>query len=405
MGRYISCLPLNYINNSHSISQSTDQLEIVICNTILTQLPTHATLSKTNIETISLSDGSDVYDCHNINNDDIKMFSSYTEQERLAIWYEYIKLLIGSKISFTEYEGLIQYDSIRCNIGSQEECQLVMERYHDNDIVKKVAVLNLKKSRKELDMFELSQRLFDDYCNGNREIIQLKNELISLKQKLEEEETINRQREKMVEERDEKTRKVFIELLNSKKKKIIELLGDEELRKDELIINRNVTDAVKELNSPGKRKRKTEQPSQKQQTKRRRDDSDEDDFNEFQFFGIHEKNEMADKIKRDLEKEIRLESKDIKQEPKVNATDTPTEKSVSPPDLPPPSQEIKPNPLSLPTSTSSSEIETDTDINVNTPHIDKVTDFAAGQVKLEDKHVRFFHQLSSSSTSTSDSEL
>ncbi|QLQ77910.1 hypothetical protein HG537_0A01570 [Torulaspora globosa] len=254
------------------------------------------------IEEIVISEGNEIHRRRKVGWEDLKVFSG-TEEERSSlkgpIWHELVRLLTGHCVKLESLKGRVQYTRWVCHAAEGETWYLAMEM-EAGGIVRKLAQLDVPAvSEGEVDLFQMTNRLFTCYCECNdamKALILRTSELESL---LNERESL----EKVRLERDDKTRTIMANLLNEKKIRIAQLeqqlqdkrpvadLGD---IPDSQVINRNVKEAVSELISPGKRRARVEQ--MKDDRKRKKvnrklfpepktepiDDFDDD----FQFFGI-----------------------------------------------------------------------------------------------------------------------
>lgn len=297
--RFVSCIAVSDVAGGEAPA------DVVLCESDLGEqgLPENEQeLGELVVEGMVISEGNEIHRREKIGLGDLKVFPG-TEGEKSSlrgpIWHELVKLLTGHRVQLDSMKGRVQYTRWVCHAVEGETWCLAMEM-EAGGIVKKLAQLDVPAvSEGEVDLFEMTSRLFGAYCESNDAVKALILRTSELESFLNERESL----EKVRLERDDKTRSIMVNLLNEKKARIEQLeqqlhdkcavsaLGD---IPDSEVINRNVKEAVSELISPGKRRARAEQ--MKQDSKRKKvtrklfpepkpepvDDFDDD----FQFFGI-----------------------------------------------------------------------------------------------------------------------
>lgn len=244
---------------------------------------------------------------------------------KLCLWYELLKHLSASRIYCQECEGVVSFDKWICYVEDKSIISFALELYADA-IVRKLVQIKLKCiATGELNMFLLSFTMYESLQHSNRTLIDLFKENKRQKESLEEAALEREKLDSLLDERDARTRTIVVDLLNEKKKKIVELetkLTDYEKNISDInVINKHIKNAVSELNSPGKRKRKfserfgspssTPSPSSistdKKKMKRnglmsntpslikkRNSNESGDGFEEFEYMGINKKLNLDD---------------------------------------------------------------------------------------------------------------
>ncbi|QLL30344.1 hypothetical protein HG536_0A01610 [Torulaspora globosa] len=297
--KFVSCIAV-----SNVVDEEAPE-DVVLCESDLGEqrLPeSEQELSELMIEEIVISEGNEIHKRQKISREDLKIFPG-TEREKSslkgAIWHELVKLLTGHRVQLDSVKGSVQYTRWVCHAADGKTWYLAMEM-EAGGIVRKLAQLDVPAvSEGEVDLFQMTNRLFASYCESSDAVKALLLRTAELESFLSERESL----EKVRLERDDKTRSIMVNLLNEKKTRIAQLeqqleekcpvsgLGDIQ---DSEVINRNVREAVSELISPGKRRARAEQ--MKDDHKRKKvnrklfpepkiepaDDFDDD----FQFFGI-----------------------------------------------------------------------------------------------------------------------
>lgn len=361
--RFVSCVAVS------STAGEEAQGDVVLCECDLSerQLPENAEeVGGLVLEDVVISEGNEIHRRRKVSGRDLKLFTG-KEQEREAlrgaVWYELVKLLSGHRVQLESLTGKVQFTKWVCHVSEGESWFLVME-LEAAGIVRKVAQLEVQAvSEGEADLFQMTSRLFASYCEANdtvRALTVRTNELESL---LKQADGLERVRH----ERDDKTRSIMVGLLNEKKTRIAQL--ELQLEKKQLspalsdisdseVINKNVTEAVTELISPGKRRARTQQMNDEQRLKKvakklipETKEEPIDDFDEdFQFFGISKTQETAPNSRGSPKKPT------IKQEPsddKLHESDSQNCRSIID---------------SRSTIGAQSESDTDADTETESPH-------------------------------------
>lgn len=244
-------------------------------------------LNDLEITVLKVSDGADIWERKHISPESQQIFTSVSvpfkpefkkiankqwfddlavsEEDfyRTCIWYELIKLLSGGRIRCSECEYVMDYtrfvyypDDAACN----NQMSLVME-LHAGTIVRKLSQFTLEMVQTgEIDLFLLSSRMFESQQKSNDMIYKVSQENNNLRDQVGTFIAEKKALDIIIKQRDSKTSAIMVDLLNEKKKKIVELEAVlntfDQKPSDTDLINKHVTDAVSELNSPGKRKRK-----------------------------------------------------------------------------------------------------------------------------------------------------
>lgn len=264
------------------------------------------------LKDISISEGSEIFVAERITINDIKLFNSQLgmDQERGKtlirenIWYEFIKLLTGHRICIPSMENQIAFTRWIVHVSDDGVWKIVLE-FESEGIIEKYTEIALEGAQSgEMDLFLLSNQIFQQSCSSNDEIHTLNTTIALLQEQIEEHKNNQRILDEMIEKRDSDTRNIVLTLLNDKKKKIIELsqkleLFDKEYREkqdDSNYINKNVNNAITELISPGKKKRIRNDRDIMDDLKKKniganlevklKQEEKNDDFDDFQFFGI-----------------------------------------------------------------------------------------------------------------------
>ena len=215
-------------------------------------------------------------------------------------------------------EDSVNFTRWVCRI-SDEGWKLYMQ-LESGGLIKQIAQLDLYVlENTEVDLFQMAKTLFNMNCNSNDLLYKAQTNYHAIQ---EEVDSLKQERalvDKVLEERDNKTRTIVVGLLNEKKKKIAELrkrllkaLPDmpESDISDSEIINKHITNPVSSLNSPGKKGRKAKLKKigsiKKPDIKRKKlkpsklvqkPKAEHSDFDDFQFYGISRRTpEKADNM-------------------------------------------------------------------------------------------------------------
>lgn len=244
-------------------------------------------LNAVEIVVLKTSDGADIWERKHLSPESQQIFASVsvpfkpefreiaskqwfedfgvTEEDfyRTCIWYELIKLLSGGRIRCSDCENVIDYTRFVYHPGdksSNNQMNLVME-IHSGNIVRKLSQVSLEIVQTgEIDLFLLSSRMFESQQKSNDMIYKLSQENKNQRGEIGTFIAEKKALDIILKQRDTKTSAIMVDLLNEKKQKIVELESRlktfDHKHSDTDLINKHVTNAVSELNSPGKRKRK-----------------------------------------------------------------------------------------------------------------------------------------------------
>ena len=270
--QFVSCLDMarlpDYVSHSTNSPGNDDSCEYCICETYIegTRLPsTVAELDTLVIKRIRLTEGDYIYSLEDVTLSTLQLFSSVEDsnETRHGILYELLRLLTAHRVYVKQLQGKIELSRWAVHVESNGAWKLVME-LSLGTLTGKLAQLDLKREQQgEMDMFLLVRNLFDANCRSGDELQHLTKRLQEATEKVTLLEDERRVLDKILEERDDSTRKIVVGLLNEKKKKIWELekilreqhleIEYPEYRSDDRLVNKYITDPVSELNSPGRR--------------------------------------------------------------------------------------------------------------------------------------------------------
>ncbi|SMN18992.1 similar to Saccharomyces cerevisiae YGL090W LIF1 Component of the DNA ligase IV complex that mediates nonhomologous end joining in DNA double-strand break repair [Maudiozyma saulgeensis] len=268
---YICCIPFHNSGLAKDKKEPTGEKDICICKVLLKEPIKNDTtvqgLENFVFTEILMSEGSMISRNMSLTYSKLQTFEPYNIPgiKKINIWYSLIKLLTGSNVFVESMEAKMDYGYWQFDIQDSSRCSLVFQ-VESEYIVKKLAEISFTPvENAEVDLFDLTNRLFQRLNKLNEAYQKLMKQSITLKTELS---TLSSERailERILEERDKKTRTIVVELLNEKKKKIFQLEqiiennGLETLlpesKSDSEVINTHIVDAVNELNSPGKRRR------------------------------------------------------------------------------------------------------------------------------------------------------
>ena len=276
------------------------------------------------IKSMTVSEGTGIFSKSSFGINDVRIFTgeSIDERSKKYVWYELLKMLTGHKVYFASLDNKIIFTKWACRMQDNKVWKVVME-LESSGIIRRIAEFTLHAVTKgEIDLFEMAEKLYQGICYVNDSYRKIKESDYSNRSRVEE---LTQERElldKLLEERDKKTRAMMVTLLNEKKKRIRELHGilqrnnikvsDGDIS-DSALINLEIANPISELNSPGKRmnRRRIVEPQnlngKLQDAKRRRVSSkmthrsaikeEEDDFDDFQFFGLSKRPVISKKSK------------------------------------------------------------------------------------------------------------
>lgn len=301
--RAVSCIPVACSGDE----VPEDELVLCQCDLVDESFPRdEEELRRLVIREMVASEGNNIYKRQMVGCSDLRIYSGLEgEKQHLKnyVWFELVRHLTGHRVQIDSLKDKVDFSRWVCEIEEEKGWSLVME-LESEGIVRKIAVLELEPvSEGEVDLFQMTNMLFQSFCRSNDAVKALKTREKDLESSI-----LNMREErgildKVLRERDEKTREIVVNLLNEKKKRIG--LLEQELRKkhssmdicdisDSDVINKNVKDAVSYLISPGKRKYRNAQVQEDQSQKKIKRSlvpelkaEPQDDFDDdFQFFGI-----------------------------------------------------------------------------------------------------------------------
>ena len=270
---FVFCAPFISYILSDSNEDTDEDKGICVCKDTLQgfdeQDITEEILNNIIIDQILMSEGSEIYEAKQIRLSNIQVFEPFNIPgiEKLHIWHSLIKLITAGEFSMDNLDILKDSACWKFSIERTIDCNLVLE-IKSEDFVKKLAQIRFSPvENTELDLFELTNQLYTGLSKTNIKY----NGLAENSERLENEiSTLTSERkilDKILDERDRKMKAVIVELLNEKKRKILQLqeiidkhnLGDliPENRSDSDLINTHIVNAVTELNSPGTRRKRT----------------------------------------------------------------------------------------------------------------------------------------------------
>lgn len=284
---FVSCLP---------VLSSDEEVELVLCKATFDnrECVNLEKLQSLRITELMVSEGSDIHIIQDFTAGTIHCFGN---ADCNAAWYALINILSGH--SFHSENSMDLEGSIwKCDLRD-EPWKLVWE-LDLHGIIKKNAEVILNSSHgREVDLFKMSLKLFNDYCAANDAIHGLEQREKAIERELDHERQKLQGFNEIISQRDMKTRAMVLELLNEKKEKIRELQrrleenkGSDEVSDDRLI-NAFVNKPVSRMNSPHKRRSTTpilqSAPKRPTITAVKKEEDDFDDFanQDFAFMGIN----------------------------------------------------------------------------------------------------------------------
>lgn len=270
---FVFCVPFSSYTVSDNNGNAEEDKGICICKDTLNRYDgqdlSEDKLNDITIDQILMSEGSIIYEAKHLKLNNIEVFVPFSIPgiRKLHVWYSLIKLVTAGKFSIDNLDIMKKSTCWKFNILDTTECNLVLQ-VESGNIIKKLAQISFSViENTELDLFELTHHLYTGLCETNinyngllKKSVGLENEISTLKS---EREILD----KILDERDRKTKAVIVELLNEKKRKILQLqeiidknnLGDliPEKRSDSEVLNTHIVNVVSELNSPGTRRKRT----------------------------------------------------------------------------------------------------------------------------------------------------
>lgn len=301
--KVVSCIAVASVEDE----EPGDDLVLCQCELLAEKLPdSEEEVGRLIIEEIVVSEGNEIHRKRSVSCGDLFVFYGTEDEKRSLksrVWFELVRFLTGHRVQVASLKDKVEFSRWVCDAQEGGKWSLIME-LESEGIVRKIAQLELESvTQGEVDLFQMTNTLFQSYCSSNDSIEALRSRGSDLEVEIA---TLREQREildKVLYERDEKTRAIMVSILNEKKKRIA--LLEEELGKrhsstnlsdvsDSDVINKNVKDAVSHLISPGKRRYRNDQAvkdSSVKNAKRRlltepKIESAQDFEDDFQFFGI-----------------------------------------------------------------------------------------------------------------------
>lgn len=326
--KFISCIRV-------ATSEEVDgKQDVVLCQSEIrgNLLPQSAEeVNQLCIDEILISEGNEIHKKIHVTMKNVWVFADASSDKSIIefIWYELIKHLTGHKLQLESMNNKVNFTNWVCDAPEGGKWQIIME-LESEGIIRKMAQLELETvDAGEIDLFQLTNTLFVAHCQSNKELFKTEAKIVELRSQIKESEDERKTLDTILEERDQKTRIIVVELLNEKKRKITEL--QEELEKqhsckipdqipDSEAINKHVNAAVSELISPGKRRKvKCEELQEdniknaKRQILKKAELEPSADFDDFQFFGItkpaqDEKDPLNNVLKGKVKKESQEEA-------------------------------------------------------------------------------------------------
>lgn len=277
-------------------------------------------ISKLKVDSLLVSEGTEIFSKTGLGIDDVRVFigENIDEESKKYVWYELLKMLTGHKVYVASLDNKITFSKWTCRMQDDKVWRVVME-LESSAIIRKIAEFDLCPVKNgEADLFEMADKLYQDICSVNDSYRNMKESDLRNRSRVKELVQERELLDKLLEERDNKTRAIVVTLLNEKKKKIREL--NETLRRNNIkvcgddipdsgLINMEVAKPISELNSPGKRlkrrrvvesqnlNKKLENANRRKSEKKAQSNSpikkEDDDFDDFQFFGISKRSSSA----------------------------------------------------------------------------------------------------------------
>lgn len=299
--KFVSCIR---VASSEEVDGKQD---VVLCQCEIRKelLPLSAEeVNQLCIDEILISEGNEIHKKSQVTMKNMWVFTDANSDKSITqyMWYELIKHLTGHKLQLESMNNKVNFTNWVCHAPEGGKWQIIME-LESEGIIRKIAQVELETvDTGEVDLFQLTNTLFKAHCQSNNELFNTEAKIVELRSRIKESEDERKTLDTILEERDQKTRIIVVELLNEKKRKISEL--QEELKKrhscqtsgqipDSEAINKHVNAAVSELISPGKRRKvkyqeldETNIKNTKRQIFKKAKLESSGDFDDFQFFGI-----------------------------------------------------------------------------------------------------------------------
>lgn len=313
---FVSCITMVNEKEEYREDAESGLCKIQIEEDAVLEAMDEAKLSKLKVDSLLVSEGTEIFSKTGLGIDDVRVFigENINEESKKYVWYELLKMLTGHKIYVAPLDNKITFSKWTCRIQDDKVWKVVME-LESSAIIRKIAEFNLCPVKNgEADLFAMADKLYQDICCVNDSYRNMKKSDLRNRSRVKELVQERELLDKLLEERDNKTRAIVVTLLNEKKKKIREL--NEILRRNNIkvcgddipdseLINMEVAKPISELNSPGKRlKRRRMMESQNLNEKlgianQMKSHSispiakEDDDFDDFQFFGITKRSSSA----------------------------------------------------------------------------------------------------------------
>lgn len=288
--RFISCVPV--------ISED-DDTGVVLCQAQFSEdrCDNLKNLQHIYIKELIASEGSEIAAVKNVSFEKLHCFS---HADALKSWYELLDLLsagffrLDMDRSWTEKaQWRFYYVSNTWKLAFETQVRGLTKRFCELELV--------PAREKEVDLFEMSMKLYQNCVTGNQKIHRLEQRCKDLQNLADESQKRQDEDHKMIKKRDERTRAFVINLLNEKKAMIRKLQRRLEENRapedipDGYLVNRFVSQPVSRMTSPRKRTslRKSGTPSPKKRTIKslvKEEEEDQwDDFggNDVEILGIN----------------------------------------------------------------------------------------------------------------------
>ncbi|KAG0670468.1 ligase interacting factor [Maudiozyma exigua] len=270
---FVFCVPFNSYSASENNGNVENDKGICVCKDSILGFDEYdfneGNLKDITVNQILMSEGSAIFEAKQMKLSNLEVFEPFniTGMRKFHAWYSLIKLVTAGKISIDNLDVLTKSTQWIFNIIDGINCNLVLQ-IKSESIVKKLAQISFSMvENAELDLFELTNQLYLGFSKTNIKNNQLSKRCNELEKEISVLKSERHILDKILDERDRQTKAVIVELLNEKKKKILQLqevidknnLGKllPENTSDSEVINTHIVNAVTELNSPGTRRKST----------------------------------------------------------------------------------------------------------------------------------------------------
>ncbi|SCU81088.1 LAFA_0C02674g1_1 [Lachancea sp. 'fantastica'] len=285
-----------------SISKEVDDQSVMMCQTevIGPNCTTLQDFENVSISKILASEGSDIIFTQNAGMNDLKCFA---DTSALKSWYELVNFLSAGHFEVGDLDR-------KWAVGGRWKFYfvaplswtLVFETQFENFTQRHCELaFTPAPADQELDLFNLSLKLYEAQRESNKQIHMLQNRCKHLESQKNQLQTEHDEWEARLRVRDQKTRSVIVTLLNEKKGMIRTLQERLERGKEPLdvpdsyLMNKFINQPVSRMTSPRKRPQPqphgSKTPSPRKRTKRPilKNETSWDDFSAkgFEFLGIN----------------------------------------------------------------------------------------------------------------------